>query len=105
MKKPTNYSLKKWLCENAIAGIIIHYPVYDSEDTCHTEVTLISTMEEKKRTRAEAVWSLIKIDPDWAFLAHVKPEVEKEIKDWDIFVEKEVVDLEEYARLKRKFED
>ena len=103
MKQPSNYELKKWLCENAIVGIIIHYPIYDCEDEVHTEVTLVSTMGIKKRTRAEAVWSFIDIKPNRAYLAHTKPEVRKEIEAWERFAADEAFDLKEFARLKEKF--
>jgi hypothetical protein len=103
MKKPDNYELKKWLCDNTICGLKVHY-YQTGSDTSDTDWELESTTGEKKRVRSHPIDKMVDVRPDWVSVLHVHDSVRREVKAWDEYAEKEVDELAEYERLKRKFE-
>ena len=104
MKKPKNYKLKKWLCENSIVGLKLYY-YQTGTDTTRTDWELEAQSGEKERVVAETIKPLVNVLPDWVRVLNVKDSVKEEVKAWDDFADKESVDLAEYERLKAKFEN
>ena len=102
MKKPNNYELKKWIHENIISGLRLYYYQF-GVDTSDTDWELTPDQGKPKRVKAHTVESLVDLKPDWIRVLRLKPQYEKEIKDWDAFAKKEKRDLAEYKRLQRKF--
>lgn len=103
MKKPENYKLKKWLCENIIVGLHIHYYQTGTE-SADTDWELITGEGKSKRINANLIKHLVNVKPDWASVLRVNNEIIKEVNEYKIFAKKEAKDLVEYERLKKKFE-
>jgi len=103
IKKPAQYELKKWLCENWVVGLRLHYYATGT-DTSDTDWELTPSEGKPKRVKAHAVCGLVDIRPDWVRVLQVKDSVQREIKEYDAFAKKEARDLSEYERLKRKFD-
>ena len=103
MKKPTQYDLKKWLCENTIVGLRLYYYQTGTESST-TDWALIPIKGKPKRTKAERVRDLVDLTPDWVRVLQVKDSVLEEVEEYKKFAKKEAKDLATYERLKKKFE-
>ena len=102
MKKPSDYELKRWLCENTIVGIKLYYYQTGTE-TSDTDWELETINSEKKRFKSRLVKKFVDVDIDWIRVLRVKAQIVDEMRKWDKFAEKEKEDLAEYERLKDKF--
>ena len=102
MNIPKHYEVKKWLCENVIVGLKIHY-YQTGEDRSSTDWELFPQEGKSQRWRASTVEDLVIFSPDWVRLFKVVDEVRKEVEEWKIFEKEEAHDLAEYRRLKEKF--
>jgi hypothetical protein len=102
MKKPASFTLKEWLCDNSIRGLIIHY-YQTGTDTSDTDWELIPSEGKPKRVKADKVKDLVTVRPDWARVMTVTTQVVKEVQEYREFCKREAVDLAEYERLKKKF--
>ena len=103
MKQPKDFELKKWLCNNLITGVKVHY-YQTGTDTSDTDWELFSFEGNKKRVKMWAVQPLLKFDPNWVKLMQVKDEVVEEVTAYEGFCIKEARDLAAYKRLKTKFD-
>ena len=103
MKKPARYELKKWLSENAVCGLKLHY-YQTGTDTATTDWELIPVDGKSKRVRSDSVKDLITISPDWYRVLRLSERYIKEVEEYSVFEKKEHKDLTEYKRLKKKFE-
>ena len=103
MKAPNQYDLKKWLCDNTIIGLRLHY-YQTGTDTAETDWELMPETGKAKRVVSSSVCGLVDIRPDWIRVMRVRAEVKKEVDEYKTFAKKESRDLREYKRLKEKFE-
>jgi hypothetical protein len=102
MKKPENFELKKWLCENTIIGLTMSQSM-TSEDTWDTYWLLKAGNGAIKRIKDTTIEQLVIVKPDWVAVMRVRPAVLKEVEEWKKFAAKESFDLKEFERLKIKF--
>ena len=102
MRLPENYGVKKWLCENTIIGVKVHY-YQTGTDTSETDWEVFPSEGKSQRWRAGTVRGYVQFEPDWVRLFKVLPSVRKEVEEWQAFEKKEKRDLAEYKRLKAKF--
>lgn len=102
VKKPENYELKKWLCENTIVGLEL-YNYQTGTDTAATDWELIPQDGKKKRVKSHSVEGLVTVRPDWIRVLSVTDIVAREVDEYKVFAKKEAKDLREYERLQKKF--
>jgi hypothetical protein len=102
MKKPQDFKIKEWLCDHSIKGLIVHY-YQTGTDTSDTDWELIPRSGEPKRFKADKVKDLVNLRPDWVRVMNVTDRVQREVKDYREFAEREAADIAEYERLKAKF--
>lgn len=104
MKKPANYEFKKWLCDNTIVGLRLHYyPV--GVDTADTDWELTTSSGTTKRVNQNTVQGLVRLDPDWVRVLRATDKVKREVDEYTAFAKKEAKDLATYERLRKKFEE
>ena len=104
MKKPKQYDLKKWLCENLIVGLKVRY-YQTGTDTSDTDWELMPAIGKAKRVKARSVEELVDVKPNWSSVLQLKECYRVEVGEWDNFRIKESKDFAEYERLKRKFSE
>jgi hypothetical protein len=104
MKEPQYYEFKKWLCNNTIVGLKVHY-YQTGTDTSDTDWELIPQTGKSKRVKAHTVRPLVTLRPDWVRVLQINAEVRREVEEYEKFAKKEARDLSEYRRLKAKFEN
>jgi hypothetical protein len=102
MKKPTDYELKKWLCDNFITGLKIHH-YQTGTDTASTDWELIPSTGKSKRLRDHTIQKLVNVRPDYNSVLQPLDSIVKEIEEWKKFAKTEAKELSEYERLKKKF--
>jgi cytochrome c biogenesis protein ResB len=102
LKQPQHFEFKKWLCNNIIIGLKIHY-FQTGTDTSATEWELIPADGKSKRVTPSTVESLVTLRPDWVRVLQVKDSVRSEVAEHEKFAKKEANDLSEFDRLKAKF--
>jgi len=103
MKKPGQYELKKWLYNNTIVGLKLHY-YQTGTDTAATDWEMTPKEGRKKRVKSHSVKGLVDIRPDWIRVLQLEPRYVKEMEEYAAFAKKEAKDLALYEKLKKKFE-
>jgi hypothetical protein len=105
MKIPSQYELKKWLCDNTIRGVILHhYHRAATGDTSETDWELRAETGEVKRVLGNTVINLVCFTRDLRHILGPSPCVRKEVEDYRAFEKASQEELETYLRLKEKFE-
>lgn len=104
MKKPQDFDLKEWLCDHQIKGLIVHY-YQTGTDTADTDWELIPSEGKSKRVKDHNVKDLVTLRPDWVRVMTVTDRVQREVKEYREFAEREAAGLAEYERLKKKFDE
>lgn len=102
MKEPTDWELKKWLCDNTVVGLRIHY-FQTGTDTSETDWELTPATGKSKRVRSDRVSPLVEVRPDWVRVLSPLRSVVREVEEYTIFAKKEARDLAEFKRLSAKF--
>ena len=102
MKKPDNYEFKKWLTDNIISGVRLHY-YQTGTDTSDTDWEFIPFEGKSRRVNADIAKSLVEFNPDWVRLCQVKDSIVREVEAWAKYAAKEKRDLAELKRLQTKF--
>jgi len=102
MNKPEFYELKKWLRDNTICGLKVHY-YQTGDDTADTDWELIPDTGKSRKVKADIISRYVEVRPDWVSVLRPLSAVIQQVNEYEAFAKKESRDLAEYERLKKKF--
>ena len=102
MKKPNEYDIKLWLYNNAVNGFRLKRK--QAGDDSETYWELYSANGGTRTILGCLVKPLVDINPDWNRILNLRVVYQREVTDYLEFEEANADDLEEYKRLKAKFE-